>query len=389
MTLAPRVCVVGAGAIGLASALALARRGAGEVTVLEGRHVAAGSSGLSVGVLETQYLDALDIELRVFAMRAFDQLEREHGLRIVRNGYLRLAHDAATVTAFERSVDTQRSLGVADACVLDQREIARLVPDMAVADVAGGLYGPHDGFLDGHLYCALLAELAGAHGATLRSGWELLQAHPRATEGWRLRTSGGELECDCVVDAAGPWAGLVAALLGAEMPLHPQRHQAVVVHLPHELPYTMPMVMDYTPGTGATGLYFRHERPGQLIAGLHRDEAAAAAEDPDRYARAADPEFLEAVAAGLAQRLPSLTAARLAHGWAGLYPASPDGLPQVGPAAGGRAGASIILAGGAGGAGIQLSPAIGELVADWVLLGEPRAVAGARGLSPERASLNR
>ncbi len=405
----PSVCVVGAGAIGLASALALARRGAGDVTVLEARHVAAGSSGLSVGIVETQYLDPLAIELRVRSMALFDELQRDHGLRVVRNGYLRLAHSAEALAAFEESVRVQRSLGVPDACVLDREGVARLVPDMAVEDVAGGLYGPRDGFLDGHLYCTLLAELGEARGVRVLSGCELLGSHrvvgeeeragglggqalsgrelldagTDASGGWRLQTSRGELACDWVVDAAGPWAARVADLLGARIALEPQRHQAVVVHLPRELPYTVPSVMDYTPGAGTPGLYFRNERPGQLIAGLHSEEATEPVADPDRYARSADPEFLEAVAEKLAARLPSLAAARLAHGWAGLYPVSPDGLPQVGPLPG-RPGA--ILAGGAGGSGIQLSPALGELVADWILVGEPRAVAGAARLAPGRYS---
>lgn len=217
----PSVCIVGAGAIGLASALALARRGAREVTVLEARHVAGGSSGLSVGIVETQYIDPLDIELRVFSMRAFEQLEREHDLRIVRNGYLRLAHSHEALAAFERAVQVQRSLGVEDARALDRGGVAGLVPDLAVDDVAGGMFGPSDGFLDGHLYCGLLAELAGAAGARVLSGHELLGAEAGPAGGWRLRTSRGELACDYAVDAAGPWAGHVAGVLGVQMSLSP------------------------------------------------------------------------------------------------------------------------------------------------------------------------
>jgi sarcosine oxidase subunit beta len=394
MARGPSVCVIGAGALGLASALALARRGVTEVTVLEARHVAGGSSGLSVGIVETQYPLALDIELRVRSMERFGELEREHGLRIVRNGYLRLARSPEALATFRESVRVQRALGVPDARVLDREGVARLIPDMAVEDLAGGLYGPSDGFLDGHLYCGLLAQLAQARGVVVMSGRELLGAHRVAGEGeqpgahapgcggrWRLRTGAGGIACDYVVDAAGPWAGRVAALLGYELALSPQRHQAVVVELPRELPYAMPCVTDYTPGSGERGLYFRHERPGALIAGLHTEEALEPVADPDRYARGADPDFLEAVAERLAVRLPSLADARLARGWAGLYPVSPDGLPQVGPLPGCP---GAILAGGAGGAGIQLSPAIGELVADWILAGEPRVVADAVRLAPGR-----
>jgi 3-oxoadipyl-CoA thiolase len=387
----PSVCVIGAGAVGLASALALARRGAGEVTVLEARHVASGSSGLSVGIVETQYVQPLDIELRVRAMALFDELERGHGLRIVRNGYLRLAHTPDALAAFEQSARVQRSLGVSGARVLSRAEIAQLVPDMEVEDLAGGLFGARDGFLDGHLYCALLAELAQAAGARVLVGQELAEAN-RGEQGWMLHTRaraharGGTLRCDYVVNAAGAWAGGVAELLAVDMALLPQRHQAVVVHLPRALPYRMPSVMDYTPGSGTSGVYFRDERPGQLIAGLHSEEALTAVDDPDGYARGADAEFLEVVAARLAARLPGLAAARLAHGWAGLYPVSPDGLPQVGPLA---ECPSVVVAGAAGGSGIQLSPVIGELVADWILDGEPRAVTGAERLLPDRPSLAR
>lgn len=375
----PAVCVIGAGAVGLCAALALARRGAGEVSVLEARHPAAGSSGLSVGIVETQYLDPLDIELRVWSMRSFERLEHDCGLEIVRNGYLRLGHKQGDAEAFGRSVRLQRALGVQDAQVLEPAQIARLAPDVRTDDVTAGLYGPSDGFLDGHLYCGLLAELAQRAGVRLLGGWRLRGAWPRLAGGLCLETERGRLDCDLAVNAAGAWAGRVGELLGCPLELVPQRHQAVTVQLPRVLPYAMPSVTEYSPGSGQPGLYFRHEGPARMIAGLHMEEPAGEAADPDEYARGVDGSYLEAVAARLAQRLPSLADARLTGGWAGLYPTSPTGRPLVGPAA---PGAPVIVAGGAGGSGIQLSPVLGELAADWALEGAPRAVAAARALTP-------
>lgn len=378
-----RVCVIGAGVIGLASAWQLARRGAETVTVLEAAHPAAGSSGLSVGIVETQYVEPLDIALRVRSMDFFRRLERDHDLSLTRNGYLRLAHDEPSLDEFERSVATQRELGVPDARLVTRDEVAGLVPDMRVDDVAGGLFGPSDAFLDGHLFCGLLAELAMAEDAALVSGAAVHGAHVEAGE-HVLHTARGEFRCDVVVNATGAWADRVGVMLGTDVPLRPQRHEAVVVHLPRALGYTMPSVMDYTPGSQRTGLYFRHERPGQLIAGLHSEEALEVVADVDSYARSAGPEFLEQVAELLSDRLPSLDDAALAHGWAGLYPVSATGLPQVGPA---TADGSVISAAGAGGSGIQLSPVIGELVADWVLEGGPLAVAGAERLAPKVSAI--
>jgi sarcosine oxidase subunit beta len=379
----PSVCVIGAGATGLFCALELARRGA-SVTVVEREFPASGSSGLSVGVIETQYLEPIDIEPRARAMRLFNQLERDHGLDITRTGYLRLARDLAGGERFADSVDYQHRLGLTRARVIEPDEIGTLVPDMNLDGIECGLWGPSDGFIDGHLYCALLAELASAAGAVIEVRSPLVQARRLPSGGYKLRTARGTVEADYVVNAAGAWAPQVAQLLGVDMPIRPQRHEAVVVHLARELDYIMPMVMDYTPHSGEIGLYFRHERPGQLIAGLHSEEEIEEVADPDAYAREASQDFLEGVAERLTHCLPGLADAGLAHGWAGLYPVSPDGVPQVGPCA---SDPRIVAAGGAGGSGIQLSPVIGELVADWILDGEPSAVSCGRALDPRRETL--
>ena len=178
--------------------------------------------------------------------------------------------------------------------------------------------------------------------------------------------------------AAGPWGGSVARLLGHRVALIAQRHQACLVHLPRQLAYTMPSVMDYTPGSGRPGLYFRHETPDKLVAGLHGEEPGEPASDPDSYVRKADERFMEELARQLTYRLPALNEARLGGGWAGLYPSNASGMPFVGPLADD---ASVVAVAGAG-SGIQLSPVLGELVADWVLLGAPRAVEGAHELLP-------
>lgn len=377
----PSVVVVGAGALGLCTAHRLLEHGATDVTVIDRGHVAGASSGLSVGIIETQYLDPLAIEIRAWSMRFFAALERERGLRVVRNGYVRTAHGDEHLAAFEESVEVQRGLGVADARVLDRRQLSRLVPDMECGDLAGGLFGPRDGYIDGHLYCTLLAEWLVERGARVLTT-TALEGHELVADGrHRLTTSAGRLECDWVVNAAGGWAGEVGDLLGAPMPLLPERHQALHVRLGRELEYRMPSVMDYIPASGALGLYFRDEGPGRLIAGLHTEEAADVVADPGDAGRRDVLEFTEQVAERLAVRLPGLADAQLGDVWAGIYPMSPDGQPIVGPHP--RCG-TIVTVAGAGGSGLQSSPALGALGADWIVHGEPRAVPGATLLAPGR-----
>lgn len=372
-----RVAIIGAGAVGLCAAVELVRRGA-DVVVLEADTPAAGSSGLSVGVVGTQLVDPLEIALRAISVRRLAALE-EHGLVFHRIGYARLARSAAAMEAFARSVEVQRAHGIEGSRVLDRAGLRALVPDLRVDDLEGALFGPADGFLDGHLYCGVLAGLVAEGGGTVRTRTRVLGA-TRTAAGHRLETTGGDVECDVVVNAAGPWAERVAALLGGSLPIRTERHEAVVVGLPRPLPYTMPMLMDYVHGHGGSGLNVRHERPGQLVSEVHA-AADPSSVDPDSYARGIADASVERIAELLLDRLPTFTEATLSHGWAGIYPVSADGRAYLGPVGGDG---SVIAAAGAGGYGIQLSPVLGLLAAEWALDGGPTSLPEAAALAPAR-----
>jgi sarcosine oxidase subunit beta len=381
----PSVVVLGAGAVGLSTALQLTRLGMHDVVVLDSTHVAGGSSGRSVGVVETQYVDPFDIALRVPSKRVFLELERDHGLRFTRNGYLRIGHTEQDARRFEHSVAVQRELGIDDAVVLGPEEVSRRFPDVRSDDVSAALYGPTDGFVDGHLYCTLLAELAQAGGARVVTQARCSGAQVLADGRHQLQTAAGEFTCEFVVNAAGAWAQEVGTHLGVSTPILPQRHEAVSIHLPRRLDYMMPEVMDYSPAEGRSGLYFRHETFDTFLGGLHSEEAVHPVVDPDDWFEGVEQGYLEQLAELLPHRLPSLAGARLGEGWAGLYPVSPDGRPQVGPC---PQDASVIAACGVGGYGIQVSPIVGRLAAEWIAFGEARSLAEAGELLPGRPSLS-
>jgi sarcosine oxidase subunit beta len=381
----PSVVVVGAGAVGLSTALQLTTLGVSDVVVLDTTHVAGGSSGRSVGVVETQYVDPFDIALRVPSKRVFEELERDHGLRFTRNGYLRIGHTEQDARRFEHSVAVQRELGIDDAVVLGPEEVSKRFPDVRSDDVSAALYGPTDGFVDGHLYCTLLAELAQAGGARVMTQARCSGAQTLPDGRHRLQTVAGEFTCEFVVNAAGAWAQELGGYLGVATPILPQRHEAVSIHLPRTLDYMMPEVMDYSPAEGRSGLYFRHETFDMFLGGLHSEEAVHPVVDPDDWFEGVEQGYLEQLAELLPHRLPTLAGARLGDGWAGLYPVSPDGRPQVGPC---PENASVIAACGVGGYGIQVSPIVGRLAAEWIAFGEAHSLPEAGELLPGRPSLS-
>ena len=152
--------VIGAGAVGLASALQLARRGAAGITVLEAAHPPPARRASRWGSSRRSTSTPLDIALRVD-----DALLRRARARPrpPRHPQRLPAPRPSTESsaAFRASVEVQRELGVAGRHgARAPARSRRIVPDMRADDVDGGLYGPSDGFLDGHLYCSLLGELA-------------------------------------------------------------------------------------------------------------------------------------------------------------------------------------------------------------------------------------
>jgi sarcosine oxidase subunit beta len=333
--------------------------------------LASGSSSRSAGFIETQYLDPLDIELRARSMHAFRRLQREHGLEIKEIGYLRLAPDDTALVAFEESARLQSELGIHDAEVLDAHGVRRLVPWLRDDGIEGGLFGPRDGRIDGPAYCRLLAGLAEAGGARIRTGVRVLSASS-ATAGWHLETTDGVVECDVVVDAAGPWAAHIGDLLGIQVPIIPLRNQIGIWRLDRPLDRVLPMVMDYIPHTGTRGLYVAtYDDAHHVLAGLHSEEVVGDGVDPDAYEQGADGDYLADTRSALERRMPDLPLGAVERAWAGLYPVSPDGLPIVGPATDDM---SVIVAAGGGGSGIQMSPIMGAIAADWIAYGDPRSL---------------
>ena len=277
-----------------------------------------------------------------------------------------------------RASNTSASTGIDTARILEPAEICALVPDMSTEGLTGGLFGPDNGFLDPHQLVSVLADMVRERGGTVRQRCRLIGAD-RTGSGYRLHTSADTIDCDGVVIAAGAWAGHVAELFGQSLPILPERHEAVTIRLPEPLAYVMPMVMDLVYGGGGTGLNFRHDRPGQLVTEIHKSAETGPA-DPDNYNEQIDDAGKEYLAELLLERLPGLSGAGFGHGWAGLYPETIDRRPLVGPFDGEP---HLVAAAGAGGYGIQLSPIIGAIVADWLTEGASITLPEAAALRPD------
>lgn len=354
-----RVVIIGAGVLGLFTATHLLEDDRYQVVVLDGQSPGDGSSGRSVGMVETQYFTRPEVQVRAYGREIFSDLETNHGVTFTHGGYLRLARNVEDLEMFTQSIGIQQEFGITDAEIISAEELAKRWPQIVSEDLSGALLGAWDGFVDGFEVCQVLAKIVRGKGGDVK-------IHTPATAAtyadgvWNISTPNGDIEAEIVVNAAGPHAGKVGDMLGAPVPLLPQLHGAITVKLPKPQAST-PFVMDYIPGSGVDGVYFRSEGERHLIAGLHTEEAIGESVDPDVTLVSVGDETLERIITLLAERLEDADELELDRSWQGIYPMTPDHAPMVGEHASGR---GVFCAIGGGGSGIQLGPAIGRLTSD-------------------------
>lgn len=367
------VVVIGGGAFGASCFYHLCARGVRDVVLLEQATLGSGSTGRSAAVVETQYLAADQVALCAWSMRVFRWLEQDHGLPFVHHGYLRLGHSDDVVEQFHASVRMQRTHGLTGPRVLEPGDVARILPELRVDDLAGALWGPADGYVDAVRYCELLTGLGRAAGGRVLQGARATGLRVRSGRVAAVEVDGEALECEAVVNASGAWARRIGDAVGVALPVDGYRRQLVQFEPPRPLAAPVPMVIDYVPGVEAEGLYFRDDTPARLVAGLHWEVHGdwERPDDPDAFRQAVDWDYAARVAEALAARYRGAGEFRVTGGWAGLYPLTPDSRPIVGPTPGV---AGLFQALGGGGVGVQISPAIGAMVADLIATGATAVV---------------
>ncbi|MFC7045266.1 NAD(P)/FAD-dependent oxidoreductase [Halobacteriaceae archaeon GCM10025711] len=358
------VVVVGGGIVGLASAYYLAGRGAA-VTVLEKGSLGNGSTERSAGGVRAQFSTPVNVDLSLASIPVWEAFEETFGVDIAyrRPGYLFLARSEETAETFRASVAMQQERGVPSE-LLTPEEARDRCPELDPGPFRLATYSPTDGFTDPHLALQGFSQAATDRGVDLRTktpATDVLRADGAVVG---VEADGERIDADFVVNAAGPWAGRVAAMAGVDLPVVPKRRQVAVVDPETPVPAAVPLTIDLDVGS-----YFRPERDGAALVGGHFGGPDPAA-DPDAYARSFDLDW----AADAVERAGDVAGyfgpdSRIRRGWAGLYAVTPDHHPVVEETVPG-----FVNAVGFSGHGYQHAPATGQVVAELVFDGAASTV---------------
>ena len=345
-----RVAVVGAGAVGLTTALDLAVEGA-DVTVYEADEVASGSSGRAAGVCYDAFATEPDATLGAAAIDRFQEFA-EDGAPFTTCPYLWLVSegDDDHVDRISEGIQAMRGHGV-DVERLDSETLSERFPSLNAADVAVAGVTEHAGYTDTAAYTNWLADRARENGVTIEEETpvEIAAGPPRVVpEG-----SPEAAEFDALVVTAGAHTKQLLADASIPIAMKPYRVQALVGSV--TVGDDWPMVYD-----ASADCYFRPHAEG-LLAGDGTEEVEA---DPESYDRDADESFRESLAARVTHRVPGCDL-DVDRAWAGLCTATPDRNPLVGKIHDG-----VYVGTGFQGQGFMRSPAIGRRLADDILGGD-------------------
>jgi glycine/D-amino acid oxidase-like deaminating enzyme len=234
------VLVIGAGIVGLSTALFLARAGV-TVTVLDQAHPNAGASGGNAGSLHAQLLSfdhgekaegdggaaARTLPLQIASIRLWQALAEELGgdLELKITGGVMVAETEAELRFLAAKTAVERAQGV-DCEVVGAADLRRLEPALDHRFL-GAAYCPLEGKINPLVATDAVRRAARAAGAVIVSGAQVT-ALARAGAAFRVTTPRGAVEAARVVNAAGAFAAGIGRLLDVEVPVFGAPLQMVV-----------------------------------------------------------------------------------------------------------------------------------------------------------------
>jgi sarcosine oxidase subunit beta len=341
------VAIMGGGIVGAAAALALRRMGL-QVVLLERDLCGSRSSGVNFGGVRRQGRPVCQLPLAQRAHRIWGELAQLIGTdgEYQRSGHFKIARSEADLAALEqyRALTQDFDLGLE---MLSDAQLRTRCPWLSSKAVGGSLC-PQDGQANPRLVAPAFAL------AARRAGAQILERSPvdEVRHDGQLFTlrSGAALQVHApiLINCAGAWASALTAQFGEAVPLY-SGHPAMAVTEP--LPFFMPWSL----GVEGGGIYCRQVARGNLVLG----GGSGVAQDADRARSERD--AIAHLSQQAIELLPALRHAHFIRTWSGTEAYLPDRQPVLSLS---QTTPGLIHGFGFSGAGFQIGPAVGEVLAE-------------------------
>jgi len=351
------VIIIGAGSIGSPTAFYLAKSGLKVLVLDQFASVGQGSSKRAIGGIRATHSDSAKIRLCLNSINIFSTWKEIYGddIEWYKGGYAFVAYREEEEKSLKKLLEVQKRFGL-NIEWLDNQQFLEVVPDLNHENLIGGTFSPDDGSASPLLATHAFYTHAQKMGAIFHFSEFVEEIIVKDGQVRGVRTSKSNYYANIVINAAGSWAKQVGNLVGLDIPVNPDSHEAAITESVSH--FLNPMVVDIRPFPGSSNFYFYQHSTGQIIFCL--------TPSPNIWGYSIDEtsDFLPLIARRMIEVMPRLRNIRVRRTWRGLYPMTPDGNPIVGWT---KEVDGFLLSAGTCGQGFMLGPGLGELISRMIL----------------------
>jgi sarcosine oxidase subunit beta len=350
------VIVVGAGSIGVPTAMALGAAGLRTLVLDMRPSPGQGDNKHAIGGIRATHSAPAKIVACERSLEIFSTWRENHGddIEWQKGGYIFPVYRETEETVLKGYLPVQQQYGLNIAWV-GPAEMAAAVPGINRTGLRGGTIAPDDGSASPLLAVNAFYRRACALGVTFRFKEKVARLMVEAGRVVGAATDQGEYRAPTVIDAAGAFSGELARSTGCQIPVLPESHEAGITE-PVEM-FCPAMIVDLRPAAGSKNYYFYQNRHGQIVFCITPDPPISGTDIRSTSV------FLPQCCGRMIDLMPRLKNIRVRRVWRGTYPMTSDGSPLVGA---NREMPGLIHATGMCGQGFMLGPGIGEVVAHLV-----------------------
>ncbi len=351
------VAIIGAGSIGLPLSFYLAEKGL-KVAVFEKMpSVGRGQNRAAIGGIRATHSDPAKIAICLRTLEIVRRMEEEFGYEVdwISGGYLFPVYAEKTEIKLKKLLEFQKHFRLnIDWIAAD--EIDALAPGINPEKLRGGTFSPEDGSASPLKMADAFYMLAVSQGVDFYFEEPIVDLQLSNGKISAVVTAKAKYAAGLVVDASGADAREIEQLVGLDIPVYPESHEAGITEPVQR--FFEPMIVDIRPEKGSANYYFYQNAEGQVVFCI-TPEPNIPGKDIDNTS-----VFLPQVIRRMIQLYPRLRNIRVRRTWRGLYPMTPDGFPIVGYT---HEVKNLLLAVGMCGQGFMIGPGLGEILTEIIV----------------------
>lgn len=359
------VVIIGGGIMGTSTAYFLSRETNLDVTLVEKNQIGAGSTGDSSAILRHHYGDQeIYSKMAWWSHQFYRNFNEKTGEAIAHeeNPLVRLGNENTPGGTYaEAGYEVLSDLDI-PVTRYESDDLPNQYPMISgVEKYDFGISDDEAGYSDGADAANGFDRAARRNGATVITGTGVTSITVEDGAVVGVETEDGEIGCETVVIAAGPWTPRLGETVGVDIPITVTREQVLILEPPEDYKNEYPSLVPTT-ALPSGEWYIRPDfGDGILVATHHTDEEV----DPDHYDDTPDEEMILKLTDQLMEMIPALRDAGIRGQYCGVYSSTPDHdfiLDQIGPE-------GCYFACGFSGHGFKQAPAVGKIMADLITTG--------------------